>query len=41
MRCLKDNLSRMATKVGAFRRALSLILEDDELMALMNLSRLQ
>lgn len=38
---MKNNLSRMAAKVGSFRRALSLILENDELMALMNLSKLQ
>ena len=41
MRTLKDDLSRMGTKVGSVRRALCDLLEDEEAMALMNLTKLK
>ena len=38
MRSLKDHVSRMINNLGAYKRALSLLLEDEYVLSFMNLS---
>lgn len=41
LRALKNDLAEKAAKVSSFRRAMTELIEDDEGMALMNLTRLR
>lgn len=41
MRDLKNEVSSMAAKMVGFNRALNLLIQDDEAMALMNLTKLR